>query len=167
MLLHLLWGSWAIHHVPVFFYICTCYCTQRILRRGAERAKYPGPKPKFIPHTRLQRAVDFPWKNINSLHSWDTVFHWHPEVWQSCSNPYSNENCHTVRGSGGSWCDRIRQKQGGYFGTRHLQLWLAYCTSNDVRLHGHLGNQQRTQAEIAKKAEFPWLTGLCNAVQYA
>lgn len=39
VLLHLLWGSWAIHHVLVFFYICTCYCTQRILRSGAVQAK--------------------------------------------------------------------------------------------------------------------------------
>lgn len=90
-------------------------------------------------------------------------FHRRPEVWQRSSNEYNSSS----RGSGGT----VMQEKVEYFGislneapaTPASTLYL----SNDVRLLGHQGNQQKTGAEIAKKAQFPWLAGLCNAVQHA
>lgn len=52
----------------MFFYICTCYCTQRILR-GVERAKNEqdrGQNPN--PHAMRECAVGSLCENINSLH---------------------------------------------------------------------------------------------------
>lgn len=68
-LLRLLWGRWAI---IMFFYICTRYCTQRILWSRDEWAKQAWPRPKFK-HTHKARINSLN-KIINSLHSKGTVF---------------------------------------------------------------------------------------------